>query len=233
MRGHLPPAESERLEHAEKDAAQSKCLRIVLLTVRGYTAPVVAMSVWLSRRICHRWLALYNEFGFAGLNDRRVAEPPSPLTPEQESLVRQRVETGRGVVVQLNAAEAKLDALIRDDSRGSDRAAETIAAHVDRPQLFKYSRQVSAYAGLVPRQYQSGQTDRRGPRLLRKMLVEAPWVMLRYNDAARRIVERISKGQRTRKRQAVVALARKLLVRCWAMLRHETTWREPVPLASA
>jgi len=118
------------------------------------------------------------------------------------------------------------------------RTAETISAYVDRPQRFKNSRQVSAYAGLVPRQYQSGQTDRRGritrrgPRLLRKMLVEAAWVMLRYNDWARRIVERISKGQRTRKRQALVALARKLLVRCWAMLRDEKTWHEPVPLAA-
>jgi transposase len=119
------------------------------------------------------------------------------------------------------------------------RTAETIAAYVDRPQRFKNSRQVSAYAGLVPRQYQSGQTDRRGritrrgPRLLRKMLVEAAWVMLRYNDWARQIVQRISKGQRTRKRQALVALARKLLVRCWALLRDETTWREPVPSAGA
>ena len=117
------------------------------------------------------------------------------------------------------------------------RTAETIAAYVDRARRFKNARQVSAYAGLVPRQYQSGQTDRRGritrrgPRLLRKMLVEAAWVMLRYNDWARQIVQRISKGQRTRKRQALVALARKLLVRCWALLRDETTWREPVPLA--
>ena len=119
------------------------------------------------------------------------------------------------------------------------RTAETIAAYVDRARRFKNARQVSAYAGLVPRQYQSGQTDRRGritrrgPRLLRKMLVEAAWVMLRYNDWARQIIQRISKGQRTRKRQALVALARKLLVRCWALLRDETTWREPVPLAGA
>lgn len=154
----------------------------------------------------------------------------------------------RSVVAQLNGVEAKLDALVRDDAPSQrllsvpgvgPRTAETIAAYVDRPQRFQNSRQVSAYAGLVPRQYQSGQTDRRGritrrgPRLLRKMLVEAAWVMLRYNEWARRIVQRISKGQRTRKRQAVVALARKLLVRCWALLRHETTWREPVPLAGA
>jgi transposase len=94
VRGHLPLSELERLERAEKDAAQSKRLRIIILAISGYTAPAVAMSVGLSRRICQRWLARYNEFGLAGLDDRRGAEPQSPLTPEQESLVRQRIETG-------------------------------------------------------------------------------------------------------------------------------------------
>jgi transposase len=128
--------------------------------------------------------------------------------------------------------------LLRSIPGVGPRTAEVVAAYVDRPQRFKNGRQVSAYAGLVPRQYQSGLTDRRGritrrgPRLLRKMLVEAAWVMLRYNDWARRIVERISKGQRTRKRQALVALARKLLVRCWAILRNGVPWREPMAATS-
>jgi transposase len=52
--------------------------------------------------------------------------------------------------------------------------------------------------------------------------------MLRYNAWARGIVARISRGQRTRKKQAVVALARKLLVRLWAMLRDGVPWRDPV-----
>lgn len=153
----------------------------------------------------------------------------------------------RTLVEQLSVVEAKLDALGRDDRSTQllrsvpgvgPRTAETIAAYVDRPRRFRSGRQVSAYAGLVPRQYQSGETDRRGritrrgPRLLRKMLVEAAWVMLRYNTWAQQIVARISKGQRTRKRQALVALARKLLVRCWAILRDGVPWREPVAAAS-
>ena len=50
---------------------------------------------------------------------------------------------------------------------------------------------MSANGGLVPRQYQSGECDRkgritrRGPALLRKLLVECAWVMLRYNGWAR------------------------------------------------
>src|SRR2546421_720017 len=86
-------------------------------------------------------------------------------------------------------------------------------------------------AGRVPRQFQSGETDRRGritrrgPGLLRKLLVECAWVMLRYNAWARSVYERLSRGK-ARKKQAIVALARKLLVRCWAMLRDKAEWRD-------
>jgi transposase len=90
----------------------------------------------------------------------------------------------------------------------------------------------------VPRQYQPGEADRRGritrrgPALLRKLLVERAWVMLRYNRWARQVYLRLSRG-RARKKQAIVELARKLLVRCWAMLRDGTPWRgEPAAAAT-
>src|SRR5262249_61273152 len=99
---------------------------------------------------------------------------------------------------------------------------------------------VSAYAGLVPRPYQSGETDRRGrltrrgPGLLRKLLVECAWVMLRYNAWARSVYARLSRGGKTRRKQAIVAVARKLLVRCWALLRDGTPWRDqPAPQPTA
>ena len=138
-------------------------------------------------------------------------------------------------------AEERLDALGADDERVKllrtipgvgPRTAEVVVAYLDDAQRFETAGQVSAYAGLVPRQFQSGETDRRGrisrrgPSLLRKALVEAGWLLLRYNAWAARLVERISRGQKTRRKQALVAPARKLLVRCWAMLRHGTPWDE-------
>ena len=66
-------------------------------------------------------------------------------------------------------------------------------AHLDDAERFETAGQVSAYAGLVPRQFQSGETDRRGritrrgPGLLRKVLVEAAWLMQRYNPWAARL----------------------------------------------
>ena len=65
------------------------------------------------------------------------------------------------------------------------------------------------------------------------MLVECAWVMLRYNGWAREVYARLSRGK-ARKKQAIVALARRLLVRCWAMMRDGTAWREqPTPAVAA
>jgi transposase len=145
-------------------------------------------------------------------------------------------------------AEAKLDALgkaspgvkLLDTMPGlGPRTAEAVVAHLDDPTRFTSGKQVAAYGGLVPRQYQSGEDDRRGritkrgPAVLRKLLVQCAWAMLRYNPWARAVYERLSRG-RARKKQAIVALARKVLVRCWAMLRDGAAWRpDPTPAATA
>jgi transposase len=145
----------------------------------------------------------------------------------------------------LGQAERKLDEMARADEGVKlletipgvgPRTAEAVAAFLPAPQQFRTGKQVSAYGGLVPRQYQSADTDhrgritKRGPRTLRKLLVECAWVMLRYNRWARAIYQRLTRGGQTRKKQAIVALARRLLVRCWAMLRDGTVWRaDPVP----
>jgi transposase len=144
----------------------------------------------------------------------------------------------------LAVAEKKLDELAQDNADiqllktipgVGPRTAEAVVAFLPEPQRFRTTKQVSAYGGFVPRQYQSTATDhrgritKRGPKTLRKLLVECAWVMLRYNAWARTIYQRLTHGGKTRKKQAIVALARKLLVRCWAMLRDSTEWREPPP----
>lgn len=110
------------------------------------------------------------------------------------------------------------------------RTAEVVASHLGDPHRFKSADQVSAYAGLVPKQYQSGQTDRRGriskrgSRLLRAALVEGAWCCVRYNAwAAARFKQLTARGLSRKK--AVIALARKLLVLCWAMLRRGEDWQ--------
>jgi transposase len=139
-------------------------------------------------------------------------------------------------------AEARLDAigkhnpavvLLQTTPGLGPRTAETVAAYLHDAARFKTGKQVSAYSGLVPRQHQSGEMDRRGritkrgSALLRKLLVECAWCMVRYNAWARGFYLRLTGGGQRRKKQAIVALARKILVRCWAMLRDRKPWRDP------
>ncbi len=141
----------------------------------------------------------------------------------------------------------KLKALAAKDSRvqllqtipGVGRkTAEVVVAYLDDPHRFKNARQVSSYAGLVPRRYQSGEMDRsgritrRGPQLLRGALVEAAWLMLRYNPWARSLYNRLCNRQKTRRKKAIVAVARKLLVRCWVMLLRKEPWNKDLELTA-
>lgn len=136
--------------------------------------------------------------------------------------------------------ERKLDALGRQDERIvrlqtipaiGPRSSEMLVAVLDDPHRFKSQKEVGSYIGLTPRQFQSGQMDRsgriskQGHRQLRRMLVEVSWLALRYNPQLRAIYQRICRGSPSRRKIAIVAVARKLLVIAWAMLRDGTVWR--------
>lgn len=147
-----------------------------------------------------------------------------------------------GLDGQLDALEKKLDAMAMEDSRCwrlmgipgvGQRLSEAVVSIPDDPGRFKSGRQVGAYAGLAPRRYQSGNSDRQGRisrmgnPMLRSLLVEVAWVGLRYNPWMRQVYESARRGSVARKKTAIVAVARRLLVVCWAMLRDGATWRDP------
>jgi transposase len=94
VKSHLPLEELKRLERVEKDANRARRLRIVILGLEGWTAPTIAMGVGLSRRICQRWVARFNEQGLAGLDDRRGRKSELPLSAQQQEAVRERVDAG-------------------------------------------------------------------------------------------------------------------------------------------
>jgi transposase len=110
------------------------------------------------------------------------------------------------------------------------RTAEAIVAVIDDPHRFDNCRQVSNYVGFTPRRYQSGQMDRsgriskRGNPLLRALLVQASWAALRF-DWAKEIYKRVCRGSAKRRKIAIIAVARHLLMRCWAMLRDNKPWQ--------
>lgn len=149
----------------------------------------------------------------------------------------------------IKEADKKLDALAAKDERVrrlrsmpqvGARLAELVVTTLDDAKRFKNARQVSAYAGLVPKQYQSGQMNRlgritgQGPGLLRRVLVQVAWgLQRREGTRGRAVFERLCHGQRTRRKQSAVALARKILIWCWAILRDGSVWDESRRFAPA
>lgn len=173
-----------------------------------------------------------------------LARPLAAVSPEE--LWRGQLHTElrqlQGLQEELEKVEEKLHLLASADPRVAllrtvpgvgPRLAEAIVALVDRPERFHEANQVSAYIGMVPKELDSGETHRRGPitkhgsRLVRSLLVEVAWAALRYNSWARATYQRISGGKKSRRKIAIVAVGRRLLVRCWAMLRDGTCWQAP------
>jgi transposase len=153
----------------------------------------------------------------------------------------------RQVQADLELAEGKLDAIAKADPRIAllrtipgvgPRLSEAIVALLDQPDRFRKASEVSAYIGMVPKQFDSGESERHGritkhgSRVVRALLVEVAWAGMRYNPWVRQTYQRISGGKKSRKKIAIVAVGRRLLVRCWAMLRDGTSWRAPVTKAA-
>lgn len=148
----------------------------------------------------------------------------------------------------LHRAEQRLERLAASDARVEQlrtipgvgpRLAEAVVALVDDPHRFRTGKQVASYLGLVPRQYQSGEMNRQGrisgqgDRRVRALLIEVAWIGQRYNPWMRETFERVCGGSRTRRKIAVVAVARRLVIRCWAMLRDNTKWSPPPGVQAA
>ncbi len=148
---------------------------------------------------------------------------------QQLELLQARLATVEEKLNALGKADARVQ-LLRTAPGVGPRLAEAIVALLDQPQRFRNASQVSAYIGMVPKAFDSGESERRGhitrqgSRLVRALLVEVGWAGLRHNAWVRQTYQRLSGGKKARKKIAIVAVGRKLLVRCWAMLRDNRAW---------
>ena len=96
---------------------------------------------------------------------------------------------------------------------------------------FDRARRIAAYCGLDPSEHSSGDTTRyghiskQGNRLLRFLLVEAAWSAVQHEEDLGRFFRRL----RARKKPhavTVVAVARKLVLRLYRMLREGIDYEE-------
>jgi len=107
--------------------------------------------------------------------------------------------------------------------------AATIIAEVGDFSRFPSAEQLTSYAGLVPRVFQSGQSERHGrvtkegPANLRWMLQQAAWVAIRQDRRIHQTFERIAR--KAGRKKAAVAIARKILVWAWYLIKDKKEFR--------
>jgi transposase len=104
--------------------------------------------------------------------------------------------------------------------------AGVVLAELPGPDVLRSSAEVVAYAGLNPRQYQSGTSVVRATRIskignavLRAALYMPALSAMRYNPAIVALVTRLKSQGRLKPKQIVVAAMRKLLVLCFGVLK--------------
>ncbi len=108
--------------------------------------------------------------------------------------------------------------------------ALTIVHTLEPVGRFRNQRQVAAYGGFDPRGHSSAAKKRylgiskAGSRLLRFFMIEAAHTAVRYDDDLKRFYQRLH--QRRGKPTAKVAVARKLLIRSYILLRDEIDYAE-------
>ena len=114
-------------------------------------------------------------------------------------------------------------------SSASSNLVHRIYAHarpMPGPDVLRSSAEVVAYAGLNPRQHQSGTSIDRATRIskignavLRAALYMPALSAMRYNSAIVALVSRLKSRGRLKPKQIVVAAMRKLLVLCFGVLK--------------
>ncbi len=198
------------LRSVEQPVPRGKCgwsqkVRVELWTLARPLAECSAQELWRGQ--------LHLELERLDLIERQMAQYDEKLAAwaaENKHIQRLMTVPGVGVVT-----------------------AAAIVATIDNPHRFPSRRQVACYAGLTPRlllsctvNHGNGRISKRGNALLRRILNQAAWMVIRFDPRFCEMYLRISQGgRRGRRQQAVVAVMRKLLVICWAMMRDQRAYR--------
>jgi transposase len=143
--------------------------------------------------------------------------------------LQQKIETVEERLTQTAAADVKVKRLRTHPGIGLLTGLGLVhtLASIER---FANGRKVTAYAGFDPVEDSTGERRRmgsiskQGSRLLRSLLVEAGQVAARHDDELGQVYRRllVRRGHATAK----VAVARRLLVRAFIMLRDEIDFAE-------
>ena len=157
--------------------------------------------------------------------------------------IRHQSEDLISLLVPLNERIARVERWLKEQASADDRVKLLLThpgvgvltalgvVHTLEPfNRFTRQRSVVAYVGLEPMERSSAERKRyigiskAGSRLLRFLLGEAAHTAVRLDPELKQFYERV--GNRRGKPKATVAVARKLLIRCWIMLRNNIDYVE-------
>ena len=224
---------AHRLSDVQRHVRGRLARDALVRTRTGYIALIRA----LLRR--HGWRV---PTGSADTFIRRVVALPLPgrLLSEVAPLLavmrpaNQQLAYSDEVIEAVTRPDARVQRLRTVPSVGPITAAAFVAT-IDDAQRFRRAHEVEAYLGLVPREFSSGESQRRGRitkvgnSRMRWLLVQAAVSILRLRDPRTVALRHWAMGIATRrgKKIAVVALARRLAGLLYAMVRDGTTYEPP------
>jgi len=129
----------------------------------------------------------------------------------------------KSFVAQAPAAEAEGRKVLRSIPGVGPVTTEVVLSELADPKRFRSAKCVTAYAGLVPGHRESAgkrkdlHLEKAGSKLLRWVLVEAAWQLVRRTNRWRVTFESLS--ARVGRKKAIVAIARRLLGVMLALLK--------------
>lgn len=200
------------------EVVQSKNRIRASLKSQGHSSPEHGGGWWKKanrfwmRRLCEDCKDIGNLWRFHLSN----------LLDKLELLEKQRDEITKRLDVYLSTQPG--GRLLMSIPGVGPRTAEAVLAYTDDVSRFGNYKQYCSYFGMTPKLDESGSTRRlghiskHGPSVVRWLICESSWKVIRGSKGMRAFFDRVMGGQAGRKKIAIVAVGRKLLSIMRAML---------------
>ena len=178
-------------------------------------------------------------FGKRGM--RKIEEAISKMTAAENIVMSDMLEK----IIELNRRRQMIEDEIARISNNNEEAkllmtipginvysAAAIISEIDGIHRFDSNEKLASYAGLVPRQSQSGSRDQRGhiskngPSMLRFVLVNAAHMVIKYSKRMK--IKYLKLVKRLGKNRAIVPIARMLAETIWTMLSKRIAFYDEI-----
>lgn len=164
------------------------------------------------------------------------------LVDEWNGVIKRQLEVDQKLrdFAKSGSDQEKLDrAILRTIPGVGVVGSDVILAELADSRRFSSLKKVVSYAGLVPGHRESAgkrkdlHIEKTGSPLLRWVLVQAAWQLVRRSSKWQTIYENLKR--RTGSKRAIVAVSRRLLTICVTLLKRQEVYREitPAPTAAA